>query len=91
MDSVPLSLFDGVGVVTVVLLVGWMVWTGRLVPRRTHEDALHDRDEWRAAHRISEAARVEMSGHFESLLEHARVTEAVLRALPHPDDERSRR
>lgn len=38
----------------------WLVYRGELVPRRTLEDATHDRDEWRAAHRISEAARLEI-------------------------------
>ena len=54
---------------------------GRLVPRRAVEDVLHDRDEWRAAHRISEQARVELSEQVNELLEHARTTDAVLRSI----------
>lgn len=34
------SLLDGVGTVGLVLLVGWMLATGRLVTRREHEALL---------------------------------------------------
>lgn len=61
-----------------------LILTGRLVPRRTVEDITHDRDEWRAAHRISEAARAEAASQVEELLEHARTTDAFMRSLPHP-------
>lgn len=40
MEAIPVGLFNGLGVVTVVLLMGWSVITGRLVPRKTHQDAL---------------------------------------------------
>lgn len=40
MDAIPAGLFNGLGVVGVVLLMGWLVVTGRLVPRKTHQDAL---------------------------------------------------
>ena len=37
-DGIPVGAFaNGVGVVTVVLIVGWMIATGRLVPRRYYE------------------------------------------------------
>jgi hypothetical protein len=95
--EIPIALFNGVGVVGVVLIVGWLMWTGRLVPRtwvdtmradheRELEDIKHDRGEWRAAHRISEAARAEAVGQVKELLEHARTTDAFIRALPHPQD-----
>lgn len=32
-DGLPLVLANGIGVVGVVFIVGWMVWSGRLVPR----------------------------------------------------------
>lgn len=34
------TTFDRVSVVSVVLLVGWLVWTGHLVPGRTHREML---------------------------------------------------
>ncbi len=33
LDGLPLVLANGIGVVGVVLLVGWMMWTERLVTR----------------------------------------------------------
>lgn len=70
-EDIPIgALTNGIGVVGVLLIFVWLVATGRLVTRREvdsteamHirelEDISHDRDEWRAAHRISEQARVE--------------------------------
>ena len=94
-EGIPVALLNGIGVVGVVLMVGWLVFTGRLVPRRfvddmraDHQreldDISHDRSEWRAAHRISEAARAEAVGQVHELLEHARTTDAFIRSLPHP-------
>ena len=53
-DAIPPGLLDGLGVVGVVLLVGWFVWTGRLVPRRTYEDKCHETSEWRTEARIKD-------------------------------------
>lgn len=58
-----------------VAFAGWslagyfarLVYTGKLVPRPTVEDVNHDRDEWRAAHRISETARQEERDHNAAL------------------------
>ena len=69
MDTLPPGLLNGIGVVAVVLFVGWMIWTGRLVTRRELDDIAHDRDEWRAAHRISETARVEEREHNAALVQ----------------------
>lgn len=38
LDGLPLVLANGIGVVGVVFIVGWMVWSGRLVPRPQVED-----------------------------------------------------
>lgn len=62
-----------------------MVLRGDLVPRRTYNDGLRDRDEWRAAHRISETARQVAADQVEELLEHARTTDALIQALPRPE------
>lgn len=53
-DGLPVSVANGVGVVAVVLLLGWMLATGRLFTRRQYDDAAHERDEWRAECRIKD-------------------------------------
>jgi len=76
-----------IGALTPAALLGILVLLialGKLVPRRTMEDTIHDRDEWRTAHRISEQSRVELAGMVGELLEHARTTDAFIRSLPHP-------
>lgn len=79
-DGIPL---EAVGIGSGWLFVGLFVIAmlrGRLVPRSTLEDArttfdavradlAHDRDEWRAAHRISETARVMGEENQRALLE----------------------
>lgn len=58
------------------------VMRGKLVPRKTMEDVLKERDDWKAAHALSEQARLAAAGQVEELLEHARTTDAFIRALP---------
>lgn len=72
----------GLGAFGLMCMVAILV--GRLVPRRNIDDVLHDRDEWRAAHRISESARVEQQQQVDELLEHARTTDALIRAIKAP-------
>lgn len=80
MDQTLAAVLNGVGVVGLVILIGWLMWTGRLIAKpsvdelrqaydRQLEDSNHDRDEWRAAHRISETARVEEREHNAALIE----------------------
>jgi hypothetical protein len=74
-----------IGMLVLVLGIPYLQMArGKLVPRSTLEDAIHDRDEWRAAHRISETARQVHSDQVAELLEHARTTDAFIRSLPHP-------
>ena len=58
-EGIPIQLFNGIGVVglCVLIVVGFM--SGRLFGKRQYDEVAHDRDEWRAAHRISEQARLE--------------------------------
>ncbi|MER6492738.1 hypothetical protein [Streptomyces griseorubiginosus] len=72
----------GVGVL--LTLVVLLILTGRLVPRRTHEDALTDRDNWRQAYLESEKARKVEHEQTGELLEMARLGGHILTALPHP-------
>lgn len=77
--GIPLSTLTPAGLLAIIVI---LIATGGLVPRRTLNDIVHDRNEWRTAHRISEQARIELSGQVDELLEHARTTNDVLRSLP---------
>lgn len=86
MDSIPAGLANGLGVVGVVLIFGGglirALMSGALVTRREVDDIAHDRDEWRAAHRISETARVEEREHNAALIEDvAKPMQEFLRAF----------
>jgi hypothetical protein len=72
------------GAVALLVVVVLLILTGKLVPRRTHEDALADRDNWRAAFLQSEAARQAEHEQTDKLLEMAQVGGRILDALPHP-------
>jgi hypothetical protein len=80
------------GAVALVTLVVLLIFLGRLVPRSVLEDVRKDRDDrlaalvqerdaWREAYRVSEAARVEAQNQVGELLELSRTAETVLRAL----------
>ncbi|MEV6165804.1 hypothetical protein AB0L71_28595 [Streptomyces sp. NPDC052052] len=70
------------GAVALLTLVVLMVLTGRLVPRRTYDDLLKERDTWREAHTESEAARASERAQTQELLELSRTSAHALQALP---------
>ncbi|MEU6543865.1 hypothetical protein [Streptomyces sp. NPDC046859] len=72
------------GAVALLVIVVLLILTGRLVPRKTHEDALADRDNWRAAYLESEASRKVEHEQTGELLEMAKLGGHILTALPHP-------
>jgi hypothetical protein len=72
------------GLGALLTLVILLILTGRLVPRRTHEDTLADRDNWRQAYLESEKARKVEHEQTGELLEMARLGGHILTALPHP-------
>jgi len=76
-----ISVVDG-GAVALLAIVFLFVVTGKLVPRRTHEDVIADRDNWRAAFLESEAARKVEHEQTGELLEMARLGGHILTALP---------
>lgn len=78
LEGLPLGTLTPAGLLAIVVL---LIAMGKLVPRRTMEDIIHDRNEWRAAHRVSEQARVELAEQVGELLEHARTTNEVLKSL----------
>lgn len=72
------------GAAALLTLVILLILTGRLIPRRTHEDVIADRDNWRSAFLQSEAARRVEHDQTEELLEMAKLGGHILTALPHP-------
>jgi hypothetical protein len=79
LGGIPLGSLTPAGLLAIVVL---LIAMGKLVPRRTLEDVITDRNEWRTAHRVSEEARLELQQQVSELLEHSRTTDAFLRALP---------
>lgn len=79
------------GAAALLCLVVLLVLTGRLIPRRTHQDVLADRDRWREAFLESEVARRLEHEQKQELLEMAKLGGHILTALPRlpgkPDEE----
>ena len=73
-----------IGLGALLTLVILLILTGKLVPRRTHEDVLADRDNWRQAYLESEKARRVEHDQTEDLLEMAKLGGHILTALPRP-------
>lgn len=73
------------GSVVLLTLVVLLILTGRLIPRRTHEDVLTDRDNWRQAYLEAEKARTVEHQQTGELLEMARLGGRILTALPRPE------
>lgn len=73
----------------ILLLVVMLILTGLLVPYRQHKQALDDRDSWRAAHDISEKARIEMDGELSLMMESMRISKVFyndfLKPVPHSE------
>ncbi|MGW5130345.1 hypothetical protein [Streptomyces sp. NPDC004135] len=70
------------GATALLVLVVLLILTGRLVPRRIHEDAIADRDNWRQAYLESEAARRVEHEQTGELIEMAKLGGNILAALP---------
>ncbi len=70
------------GAVALLALVVLMVLRGYLVPRKTYDDLLKERDTWREAHTVSEAARALERAQTKELLELSRTSAHALQALP---------
>jgi len=57
------------------------IMSGKLVPRSTYDDALHDRDEWRAESRIKDSQIATKDAQLAHLSEVGETQKAVLHAL----------
>jgi len=80
-DGIPIGFIDGLGVVGVVLILGWLLASGRLVTRREHEATVHDRDEWRAESRIKDQQIRERDEQLRHLSEVGETVEAIMRSI----------
>lgn len=75
------ALANGIGVVGVIVIFGWMLATGRLYTSRQYDDVIHDRDEWRAESRLKDAQIVEKDTQLRHLAEVGRVVRNIMAAL----------
>lgn len=76
------------GAAALLALVILLILTGRLVPRRTLDDARADRDYWRQAHAEEAKARQAERELTNELIEVARTADHVLTSLPQPPTSR---
>lgn len=58
-----------------------LILRGSLVPRKTHDDIINDRNQWREAHRISEEARLAQTKQLDAVLEVGETVKNVMTAL----------
>jgi hypothetical protein len=84
--DLSLSTIGFPGIVTLVIL---SILRGWLVPRKTHEDMVADRDHYRTALEKSEEARVMLLQQLDQALALAKTVDHVLRALPTPEDRKA--
>jgi hypothetical protein len=84
------GLFNGVGVVAVVLAVGILVWTGRLVPKPFYDAAVHDSKEWQTQCRLGDQERLILAEQVNTLLhEYGPTVNATMAALQRLEAERT--
>lgn len=75
-----LSIGD-VGFAGLVSLAIYMIYTGRLVPRRHLDDTRQDRDSWKQAYQTNEKTLVELSHQMGQLLEYAKTSDHLIRSI----------
>lgn len=86
-EALPPGLFEGIGVVGVVLLVFWLLWSGRLVTKRELDNIAHDRDEWRAESRIKDQQLQIKDDQLDHLAEVGRTVDSILHAIKRGTDQ----
>ncbi|KRB73086.1 hypothetical protein ASE01_20130 [Nocardioides sp. Root190] len=82
LDNVPWQALTGAGAGWA--LAGFAVWaiiTGRLVPRTTHEEVIHDRNEWRAESRIKDQQLLEKDIQLRHMGEVGQTVNTIMRSL----------
>jgi hypothetical protein len=75
-DNIPLDAIVGKGgPLTLLAIVVWMILTGRLVPRSTHQDKIAECQKW-------EGVALKAMEQNSELLRATRTAEKVISALP---------
>lgn len=79
-------MLDGISLIGLtpaglLLLVVVFIMTGRLIPRYLYLEKVRERDQWRAAYEVSEAARAAADAQTRELLELAKTGTKVLEAV----------
>ena len=46
-EGIPAAFLNGISVVTLCVLAAYCFMKGLIVPRKTHEDVIDDRNQWR--------------------------------------------
>ena len=85
MEDFTFSLTD-LGATGLLVIFVIAILRGMLLPRRTVDDLIKDRDHWREAHGTLEHVLTEQNKQIGQLLEYARTTDAILRSLPRVED-----
>lgn len=97
-DILTNASWGDVGFATLLSLAIWSIITGRLVPRSTVDDIRADRDsqlaskeaekqEWREAYLLTDAALGELVAQNQKLLESAETSNHLLKAIKARADE----
>ena len=85
-DGIPVTALGPIGLVVLTLMLPYLqLARGKLQPESTSVAERKNTEYWREAHAISEQARLTMAAQINELLEHARTTDALIRALPRPE------
>lgn len=79
-EGIPVALLNGVGVVGLVVLLFFLLATGRLVTRREAQSIEADRDVWRNL-------ALDQKGLLTQMLTGQETTNRLLRSIPHVKDD----
>ena len=83
-NSIPaLENFPIVGISAPAILSAFFVMfmRGDIVPRKTYQDLMLDRDYWRQAHSVSEEARLTSNKQVDVLVEGFRTVDAIAEGI----------
>lgn len=80
LDGIPVTIFDNLDDVALLVGLFWMLATGRLITRRENDATVADRNMWR------ETAQT-LTPVVTKVLTEAETTNRLLRALPNVPDE----
>lgn len=79
MDGIP---YVGLSAPAIVGILVLFIATGRLVPRRTYDDKVHEAGEWRAEARIKDAQLAEKDKQLRHMAEVGETVKDIMRSLP---------